>query len=100
MKLVCDNWGRIVKNSQDMNKGILAEAQPSVRGNDLVIVCRDDVSAGSLKRSSDDLEAVLARETKKQIRFEIYGPEKGEDPEATFPDLRSMINFDEIKIVD
>ncbi|MBQ9444276.1 MAG: DNA polymerase III subunit gamma/tau [Lachnospiraceae bacterium] len=100
VKLVCDNWGRIVKNSQDMNKGILAEAQPSVRGNDLVIVCRDDVSAGSLKRSSDDLEAVLARETKKQIRFEIYGPEKGEDPEATFPDLRSMINFDEIKIVD
>ncbi len=100
VKLVCDNWGRIVKDSQEMNKGILAEAKPSVRGDELVIVCKDEVSAGSLKCFSADLEAVLARQTQKQIKFEIYGPGKGEDPGSQFPDLESMINYDEIKIVD
>ena len=63
-----------------------------------MIVCKDEVSAGSLKANEEDVRAILERETKKQISFEIYGPAKGEDSEAKYPDLESKINFDiEIK---
>ena len=98
VKMVCDNWGRIIKDARDMVRGILYEARPSVDGDKLVIVCKDEVSAGSLKANEEDVRAILERETKKQISFEIYGPARGEDPEAKYPDLESKINFDvEIK---
>lgn len=100
VKMVCDNWGRIVKDSKEMIRGILSEAKPSVRGSELVIVCKDDVSAGSLKCFAPDLAEILEMETKKGIKFEIYGPAKGEDPEEKLPDLSSFINYDEIKIIE
>ncbi|MBQ8955745.1 MAG: DNA polymerase III subunit gamma/tau [Lachnospiraceae bacterium] len=98
VQMVCDNWGRIVRDSKDIVRGILMEAKPSLDGNKLVIVCRDEISAGSLKANADDLAAVFEREVKKKLDFEIYGPGRGEDPDTKFPDLESMINYDEIKI--
>ncbi len=100
VKMVCDNWGRIVKDSREMVRGILAEARPSVDGNKLVIVCKDEISSGSLKANETELAEIFERETKKNIDFEIYGPGRGEDSEAKYPDIMSMINFDDIKIVD
>lgn len=100
VKMVCDNWGKIVKDSKEMVRGILAEARPSVDGSKLVIVCKDEISSGSLKGNESELAAILERETKKKIDFEIYGPGRGEDSEAKYPDIMSMINFDDIKIVE
>lgn len=98
VQMVCDNWGRIIKDAKDMIRGILAEARPSVDGEKLVIVCKDEISAGSLRANEGDVSAILERETRKQISFDIYGPGKGEDPETRYPDLESKINFDiEIK---
>ncbi len=100
VKMVCENWGRIIKDSKEMVRGILAEASPSVDGTKLVIVCRDEISAGSLQNCADEIKAILDREIKKDIQFEIFGPGKGEDPDTKYPNLESLINFDDIKIVD
>lgn len=100
VRMVCDNWGRIVNDSRDIVRGILKEAKPSLEGKKLVIVCRDEIAAGSLKANAADLKAVLDREIKKNVDFEIYGPGRGEDPDTRFPDLESMINYDDIKIID
>ena len=43
---------------------------------------------------ADDLKAILERELKKEVTFEIYGPSKGEDPDTKYPDLEDHINFD------
>ncbi|MCR5774805.1 MAG: DNA polymerase III subunit gamma/tau [Lachnospiraceae bacterium] len=93
VKMVCDNWGRIIHDAKDIVRGILSEAKPSVDKDKLVIVCKDEISAGSLKENAKELEEILERETKKEIRFDIYGPAKGDDPETRYPDLESMINF-------
>lgn len=100
VRMVCENWGRIIKDSKEMIKGILADAKPSVDGEKLVIVCRDEVSAGSLRIYSDEIKEILDHETKKDINFDIYGPGKGEDPDTKYPDLESLINYDEIKITN
>ena len=97
--MVCDNWGRIIKDAQEMVKGILAEARPSVDGTRLVIVCKDEISSGSLKGYDGEIREILRRETKKEMDFEIYGPGKDEDPDAKYPNLEDMINYDEIKII-
>ena len=99
IQMVCDNWGRIVNDAKEIVKGILAEAKPSLDGTRLVIVCRDEISAGSLKANSEELTDILQRETKKNMDFDIYGPGKGEDPDTKYPDLESMINY-EITIKD
>ena len=100
VKMVCDNWGRITRDAREMVRGILAEAKPSVDDKKLVIVCKDEISAGSLKRYVEEVSEILRRETKKEMDFEIYGPGRGEDPDTKYPDLGSMINYDDIKIVD
>ena len=99
VRMVCDNWGRIIKDAQEMVKGILAEARPSVDGTRLVIVCKDEISSGSLKGYDGEIREILRRETKKEMDFEIYGPGKDEDPDAKYPNLEDMINYDEIKII-
>lgn len=100
VRMVCDNWGRIVSDSKDIVRGILREAKPSLEGKKLVIVCKDEISSGSLKANSADLTEILEREIKKNVDFEIYGPARGEDPDTKFPDLESLINYDDIKIRD
>jgi hypothetical protein len=75
-------------------KAVLAAAKPSTDGSKLVIVCESEVSADSLKSEADDLKAILERELKKEVTFEIYGPSKGEDPDTKYPDLEDHINFD------
>ncbi len=100
VKMVCESWGRIIKDSREMVRGILAESKPSVDGDKLVIVCKDEISAGSLKNFSEEVKTVLERETKKDMIFEIYGPGKNEDPDTKYPDLASMINYDDIKIIN
>ncbi|MBQ3620730.1 MAG: hypothetical protein II940_03545, partial [Methanosarcinaceae archaeon] len=96
----CENWGRIIKDSREMVRGILADAKPSVDGSRLVIVCKDEVSAGSLKGYSEEVSEILRRETKKDMDFDIFGPGRGEDPDTKYPDLTELINFDDIRITD
>lgn len=100
VKMVCDNWGRIIKDAQEMVRGILAEARPSVDGDKLVIICKDEISSGSLKMYDGEIKEILCRETKKEIDFEIFGPGKGEDPDTKYPNLEKLINYDDIKIVN
>ena len=100
VRMVCENWGRIIRDAKEMVRGILADARPSVDGTKLVIVCRDEISAESLKGYSEEIKEILDRETKKNMSFEIYGPGKGEDPDTKYPDLTSLINYDDIKITN
>ncbi len=101
VKLVCDNWGRIVKDAAAGIRGILSSAKPSVDGSTLVIVCVDDISSGMLQRPENkaDIDAIFEREVKKKVEYKIYGPPKGEDPGTRYPDLESFINY-EIEITD
>ena len=94
VQMACDNWGRIRSDATGSVKAVLAAAKPSTDGSKLVIVCDSDVSAGSLKGEADDLKAILERELKKEVTFEIYGPSRGEDPDTKYPDLEDHINFD------
>ncbi|MBQ4242965.1 MAG: DNA polymerase III subunit gamma/tau [Lachnospiraceae bacterium] len=94
VQMVCDNWGRIRSDATGSVKAVLAAAKPSTDGSKLVIVCESEVSADSLKSEADDLKAILERELKKEVTFEIYGPSKGEDPDTKYPDLEDHINFD------
>ena len=99
IKTVCENWGRIIRDSREMVRSILAESKPSVDGNKLIIVCKDEISAGSLKNNSEEFKNILEREIKKDMAFEIYGPGKGEDPDTRYPDLESMINYEDIRVI-
>ena len=100
VQMVCDNWGRIVRDAREMVRGILNDARPSLDGKKLVIVCKDEISAASLKANTQELDEILERETKKKVEFDIYGPGRGEDSEVKYPNLESKINFEGIEIID
>ena len=89
-----------VSPEERMIRGILADAKPSIDGSKLVIVCKDEVSAGSLQGYADEVSEILRREIKKDMDFDIFGPGRGEDPDTKYPDLKDLINFDDIKITD
>ncbi|MCR5747967.1 MAG: DNA polymerase III subunit gamma/tau [Lachnospiraceae bacterium] len=99
VKKVCDNWGKIVADAKEIVRGALRGARPSTDGNKLIIVCENEVSAGSLKINAEELREILDREIRKNVDFEIYGPGKGEDSEAKYPNLEDSIKFD-VEITD
>lgn len=96
VKMVCDNWGRIVRDAKAGIKGVLSGAKPSLDGDRLVIVCSDEVSSGMLMTDDNraEIDSIFEREIKKKIDYTIIGPAKGEDPDTQYPDLESFINYD------
>ncbi len=101
VKLVVNNWKRIVEKSDPVIRQFLAESTPSTDGSRLVIKCKDDIVLGTMKGSGsiDLLNEVFENEIHKKVDYVFYAPSKDEGANEKYPDLSKFI-LDEIEIVD
>ena len=93
IKMVSNNWNRIVKDSGPMVKTLLAKSRVTVdvRTGKLVIMPDNLMNGEILNRETNrkEISDIIAREIRKNVEFSIYTPEKNDA--AALADLSEVV---------
>ena len=99
---VVRNWRSIVEELSGGLKNYLRLAHPSLsEGGQLLIILEDEVAESFVNTEGhrEELKAVMARKTGKEISFKIEANQSGQSFEESYVDLEKIINM-EITIED
>lgn len=95
VKQAVERWSAIVGQTAMPMKAYLKTAYPSLAGDDsLLIVVQDGLPSDYFKEKvhKEELEAVIAGFTGKNMSITIQSPERNQNPEEVFPDLTKMVS--------
>ena len=100
---VIKNWKSILAEIGALTKNYLSKAVPSLGNDDVLLLVLDDENAFSYlseNRSDciDTLKAVIAKRIGKELEIVVRKNEDGYSAKESVPDLRDIIQFDNIEI--